>query len=63
MVRVFRDSNLAEFFTQFGRAGFHALVAWVVTAPLLFLAAALIARPLVNRLPQWGATDQQKGAS
>lgn len=43
MIRVFNERTIPEFFQQFGRAGLHALTAWIVTAPfiagLIFLAA------------------------
>lgn len=50
IVRTFREASLADFFAQFGRAGLHALTAWLLTAPLLAAAGYAIARPALRRL-------------
>lgn len=50
MLKVFRDSSLAEFFQRFGWAGIHAFTAWLATSPLLFAAVYFGSRPLLQRL-------------
>lgn len=50
MVRAFKELTVGEFLRQFGGAGLHALIAWSLTAPLLFCAVYFGARVLLRRL-------------
>jgi uncharacterized protein (DUF2062 family) len=50
MVRVFRDSSLAEFFARFGWAGIHALSAWLLLAPVFAAVVYFSVRPALRRV-------------
>lgn len=50
MLRVFREATIGEFLQRFGWAGIHALTAWAITSPLLFLAVYHLTRPALRRL-------------
>jgi len=52
MVDAFQQLPLSEFLQQFSRAGFHAVTAWAVTAPGLFLITYYPARAALRRLAQ-----------
>ncbi len=49
VVRVFREESLGEFLRQFGRAGGHALTAWLVAAPVLAVGVHFALRPIFRR--------------
>ncbi|MBL9186001.1 MAG: DUF2062 domain-containing protein [Opitutaceae bacterium] len=49
MMRVFRDSPIAEFFARFGWAGIHALSAWLLLAPVLAAVVYFSVRPALRR--------------
>ncbi len=49
MLRVFRESSLAEFFARFGWAGVHALSAWLLLAPVLATVVYFSLRPALRR--------------
>jgi uncharacterized protein (DUF2062 family) len=49
MMRVFRESTLAEFFARFGWAGIHALSAWLLLAPVLAAVVYFSVRPALRR--------------
>ena len=50
MLRTFREASFGEFLERFGWAGVHAFTAWLVTAPVLFVAVYYPVRPLLRRL-------------
>jgi len=50
MLRSFQELSLGDFLRRFGWAGVHAFTAWALTAPLLFFAVYLVARPALHRL-------------
>lgn len=50
MLRVFRDETLLVFLDRFGRAGWHAFTAWLLTAPLVFAVVYFPLRPVLRRL-------------
>ncbi len=49
MVRVFRESSLAEFLARFGWAGIHALSAWLLLAPVIVAIVYFSVRPALRR--------------
>jgi hypothetical protein len=50
MAEAFSGKSPGEFLALFGRAGLHALTAWVLTSPLLVAALYLPLRPVLRRL-------------
>jgi uncharacterized protein (DUF2062 family) len=50
MIRAFSEMTLADFLGRFGLAGWHALTAWLLTAPILAGLVYLAVRPLVRKL-------------
>lgn len=50
MLTTFREASFAQFLERFGRAGLHAVTAWIVTAPLLVAGAYYMLRPVIRRL-------------
>lgn len=57
MLKSFREMTLADFFHKFSLAGLHALTAWALTAPLIFLAVYHGARPALRRLARFLPSD------
>lgn len=49
MLRVFRESSVAEFLARFGWAGIHALTAWLLLAPVFAVIIYFSARPALRR--------------
>lgn len=49
MLRVFRESSIAEFLARFGWAGIHALTAWLLLAPVLAAIVYFAVRPAIRR--------------
>jgi hypothetical protein len=50
MLDAFRDQSLGEFLARFGWAGIHAFTAWLLTAPLVVVAAHRLSRPILRRM-------------
>jgi hypothetical protein len=50
MFETIRNEPFSEFLRQFGTAGVYAFVAWLVTAPVLFVAVFFVVRPGLVRL-------------
>ena len=50
MLETFRDASVPEFLARFGWAGVHALTAWLLSAPVIVLAARAASRPALRRL-------------
>jgi uncharacterized protein (DUF2062 family) len=50
MITAFGELSFGEFLTQFGRAGWHALTAWTLTAPLLLVLVYFPLRPVMRKL-------------
>jgi uncharacterized protein (DUF2062 family) len=50
MIGAFGELTFADFLRRFGMAGLHALLAWALTAPVLYLVVYYIARPALRRL-------------
>jgi len=49
MIRVFCEASFLDFLHRFGWAGFHALTAWLLTAPVLIATIYFAARPALQR--------------
>jgi uncharacterized protein (DUF2062 family) len=49
VTRTFHDATFADFLEKFGCAGVHGLLAWLITAPLLFGLVYAPARALTRR--------------
>jgi len=46
MLTVWREASIAEFLVEFGWAGIHALTAWIVSMPPIYLTVFWIAKGL-----------------
>jgi uncharacterized protein (DUF2062 family) len=50
MIRAFSEMTLTDFLGRFGLAGWHALTAWLLTAPIVAGVVYLAVGPLVRKL-------------
>lgn len=50
MIAVFRSGSIGDFLAEFGRAGWHALSAWLASAPLLIAGLFLLTRPVFRAM-------------
>lgn len=50
MLESARAGSVGDFLMQFGRAGWYALVAWLVATPLILTVTLLVVSPLLRRL-------------
>jgi uncharacterized protein (DUF2062 family) len=53
MLRSFKELGFGDFLLKFGWAGVHAFTAWLITAPLLYVAVYFPARAGLRRLARF----------
>lgn len=49
MLQAAREGSAGDFLVQFGRAGWYALVAWLIAAPVIYVVVRASVSPFINR--------------
>ncbi len=57
MMEALREGSLMDFLRQFGMAGWYALVAWLLSAPLIVAVVFVTVSPLIKRLASQRVTE------
>lgn len=60
IILAFSELSTRDFLAQFGWTGIHALTAWILTAPVLFLIVFLPLQPVFRRMPAMRRTAEAR---